>query len=106
MIKEFDTSEFLSTLILNRFESHRYNKNGKVGFKRIFMISHKVMRENPSIRIRISSSSIESFCAFVKIRCAEQKIILTKADLEKVAKLNQYKPIDENVVSAFINANF
>ena len=106
MIREFDTSEFLSTLIINRFENHKYNKKGEVGFKRVFMISHRVMRENPSIRIKISSTSIKSFCAFAKIQCDEQKIILTKADDKKMAKLSQYKPLEDYVVRAFTKANF
>jgi len=106
MIREYDTSEFLSTIILARNEAHKYESKGKVGFKRVFTISHRVMKENPTIRIRISTTSIRSFCAFMKIECQDQEIILKKLDNHMTDKLQQFRPLDERATSAFIKANF
>lgn len=106
MIQEFETSEFVSTIVIERAKKVQKGKKGQLSFKRLFDISNRVMKYNPQIRISISSRSIESFCSSMKIECNQRKIEVGQFDHKFEDKLCQYKPIDKKVEQAFINANF
>ena len=97
MIQEFETSEFMSTIIIERAKKVQPGKKGQLSFRRLFDISNRVMKDNPQIRISISSRSIESFCASMKIECNQRKIEVNPINGMFEEKLCQYKPIDENI---------
>ena len=105
MIREFEPSEFIATILVARSEALQHSR-GELSFNRLYAISHRVTKNNPYIRIRMNSASISSFCSYMNIECEEQKIRIRKMSVEEIRKLSQYKPIDEEIIQAFISANF
>lgn len=106
MIREFEPSEFIATILVARSEALRHGRSGNLSFSRLYAISHRVMRNDPLIRIRMNTASITSFCSYMNIECVEQKIKVRKMSRSDIDKLSQYKPTDEKIIQTFISANF
>lgn len=106
MIKEFEPSEFIATIIAERSNVLKNNSIGTLSFNRLFAIKHRVEKINPFIRIRINSESILSFCSYLNIECKDKKIKIKKMSESDIARLKQYMPIDKKIIQDFISANY
>ena len=106
MIREFETSEFMATIVIERSKRLKQRKKGQLSFQRLFDISNRVMKDNPTIRITINSKSIEAFCSSMGIKYSQHIIVVDKTIDAIETKLSQYKPVDKVVEKAFVKANF
>ena len=106
MIREFEPSEFIATILVARSEALQHSRSGKLSFNRLYAILHRVTRMDPCIRIRMNTTSITSFCSYMNIECVGQKIKVRKMSRNDIEKLSQYKPTDEKIIHAFVSANF
>lgn len=93
MIKELDTSEFMSVIIA----SSRENAQSRIDVNRFFELSSKFRNQNPFVRIQITTLSLKAFGSFLKIPQDGTCFDLSRLGDNDIQRIKKYYPAEEYV---------